>query len=77
MGKDGLGFNIDTPNEIRIRELEKENAELKSQLEALQWCPITETDLPKMGDEILCWYASGTPYVLELGAGWGFVAKKD
>ena len=36
MGKDGLGFNIDTPNEIRIRELEQEIAKLKTQLASLQ-----------------------------------------
>ena len=58
MGKDGLGFNIDTPNEIRIRELEQENTKLNTQLAALQWRPVAPGSMPDeaQNEFVLVWW---------------------
>ena len=52
-----------------VANLEAENAALREQLDALQWRPITEQDLPKVGDEVGK-YHNGLFLISRISRGW-------
>ena len=51
----------------RIATAEARVAELETQLDALQWTPITAENMPKQGDELLGRCGNGVYYVNEYG----------